>query len=133
MTTRRQMASQLASYFDPLGMIAPCVLRGKLILQRVAQAKFDWDDKLQDDILHNWNSWIAEFNALSSVSLDRCCFPEGEIPSADHNVKYQHHGFSNASNNALSCVVYLRRIVNGKTAVTFVFGKSRVVLCYQSN
>ena len=95
-TTRRQMASQLASYFDPLGMIAPCILGGKLILQRVAQAKFDWDDKLPDDILHNWNLWIAEFNALS-------------------------------------CFVYLRRIVNGKAAVSFVFGKSRVVLCHQSN
>ena len=77
--------------------------------------------------------WIAEFNALSSVSLDRYCFPEGEIPSADDNVKYQLHGFSDASNNALSCVVYLRRIVNGKAAVSFVFGKSRVVLCHQSN
>ena len=40
-TTRRQMASQLASYFDLLGMIAPCILGGKLILQSVAQAKFD--------------------------------------------------------------------------------------------
>ena len=77
-TTRCEMASQLASYFDPLGMIAPCILRGKLILQRVAQAKFDWDDKLPDDILHSWNLWSAEFNALSSVSLDRYCFPEGE-------------------------------------------------------
>ena len=35
-TTRRQMASQLASYFDPLGMIVPCILGGKLILQRAA-------------------------------------------------------------------------------------------------
>ena len=132
-TTRREIASQLASYFDPLGMIAPCILGGKLILQRVAQAKFDWDDKLPDDILHSWNLWIAEFNALSSVSLDRYCFPEGEIPSADDNVKYQLHGFSDASNNALSCVVYLRRIVNGKAAVSFVFGKSHEVLCHQSN
>ena len=29
--------------------------------------------------------------------------------------------------------MYLRRIVNGKAAVSFVFGKSHVVLCHQSN
>ena len=52
-TTRRQMASQLASYIDPLSMIATCILGGKLILQKVAQAKCDWDDKLPDDISHN--------------------------------------------------------------------------------
>ena len=28
-TTRRQVTSQLASYFDPLRMIAPCILGGK--------------------------------------------------------------------------------------------------------
>ena len=38
-TTRRQMASQLASNFDPLGVVSPCLLGGKLILQRVATAK----------------------------------------------------------------------------------------------
>ena len=31
--TRQQMASQLASNFDPLGMASPCLLQGKLILQ----------------------------------------------------------------------------------------------------
>ena len=77
--------------------------------------------------------WIAEFNALSSVSLDRYCFPKAEIPCADDSVKYQLHGFADASNNALSCVEYLRCRVNGKAAVSFVFGKSYVVLCHQSN
>ena len=35
-TTRREMASQLASQFDPLGIVSPYLLDGKLILQRVA-------------------------------------------------------------------------------------------------
>ena len=54
-------------------------------------------------------------------------FLKEKIPSAEDNVKYQLHGFLDASNNALSCVVCLRCVVNGKVAVSFVFGKSRVV------
>ena len=58
-TTRRQMASQLASNYDPHGVASPCLLGGKLILQRVATAKIAWDDKLPADIIENWNSWIS--------------------------------------------------------------------------
>ena len=42
--TRRQMASQLASNFGLLGMASPCLLQGKLILQKVASTDLDWDD-----------------------------------------------------------------------------------------
>ena len=56
-TTRRQMASQLASNFGPLDVVSPCLLGGKLILQRVATAKYDWDDKLPENI-SDWNAWM---------------------------------------------------------------------------
>ena len=47
-TTRREMASQLASQFDPLGIVAPLLLGGKLILQKVAASGVDWDDAVSD-------------------------------------------------------------------------------------
>ena len=51
----------------------------------------------------------------------------------DKNVAYQLHGFCDASNQALSCVVYLRRIINGRSCVAFVQGKAKVVLVNQTN
>ena len=45
----------------------------------------------------------------------------------------QLHGFCDASNLAYSCVVYLRRLVDGKPEVSFILGKSRLVLTHQSN
>ena len=35
-STRRQMASQLATQFDPLGMAPPFILGARLILQKVS-------------------------------------------------------------------------------------------------
>ena len=48
--TRREMASQLASQFDPLGIVAPLLLGGKLILQKVAASGVDWDDAVSDEL-----------------------------------------------------------------------------------
>ena len=36
--TRRQMLSLVASIFDPLGLVAPAILRGKILLQRATAA-----------------------------------------------------------------------------------------------
>ena len=49
-STRRQILSVLASQFDPSGILAPCLLGGKLILQRAVTSKSAWDDKLPHDI-----------------------------------------------------------------------------------
>ena len=131
--TRRQMASQLASNFDPLGMASPCLLQGKLILQKVATTNLGWDDKLPDDTVSEWNSWLGSLVALSGVSIERYCFANSVIPGEDDRVTYQLHGFCDASNNAFSCVIYLRRVVNGRASLSFIFGKSRFVLKHQSN
>ena len=127
------MASQLASNFDPLGIASPCLLGGKLILQKAAMAKLGWDDELPGDIVNEWNSLVASLVTLSSFSLDRNCFVNTKIPDENDYVIYQLHGFCDASNTAFSCVIYLRRIVNGRSDVSFILGKSRVVLSHQQN
>ena len=127
------MASQLASCFDPLGISAPCFLGGKLILQRAARTKLDWDEPLPSDLVKNWNSWVTSVKSLSNVALHRYCFRDSVPPNDCDNVQYQLHGFCDASDDAFSCVIYLRRIVNDRVAVSFIFGKSRVVLSHQSN
>ena len=65
------MARQLASNYDLLEVASPCLLGGKLILQRVATAKFAWDNELPADIIENWNSWISSLKDLSFVELER--------------------------------------------------------------
>ena len=48
-------------------------------------------------------------------------------------VKYQLHGFCNASNSALCCVVYLRSLADFKPEVKFILGNSKLVLSHQTN
>ena len=122
-----------AGQFGPLGILAPCLLEGKLILQKGTILGRGWDDDLPENILKNWNKWVNVMGSFVDLSIPRYCFLEGTVLEVDENVAYQLHGFYDASNQALSCVVYLRRIINGCSCVAFVQGKAKVVLVNQTN
>ena len=129
------MPSVLASQFDPLEILAPCLLGGKLILQRTVASNLAWDDKLPDDIMSDRKTWAKSMEKIvDCFSIPRYCFGNEEInKNTGKQVKYQLHSFCDASNYALSCVVYLRRIVEDRSDVGFLMGKSKVVLKNQVN
>ena len=132
-TTKREMVGALAGRLDPLGTLAPCLLEGKLILQKVTILGLSWSDELPEDVLKGWCKWINIMGSFAGLSIPRCCFLEEPVIEDDENAAYQLHGYCDASNQALSCVVYLRRIINGRSCVAFVQGKAKVVLVNQTN
>ena len=71
---------------------------------------------------------------LSCVELEHYCFANNETPCENKDsAVYQLHGFCDSSDNAFSCVIYLGRTVNGCATLSFISGRSRVVLNHQSN
>ena len=114
-SARRQMASQLASQFDPLGMASPFILGARLIWQKVSISGADWDDFLPLDVKDKRKKWLSSLNKLNDFSISRNCFDDRG--KTVNTAVYQLHGFCDASNLAFSCVVYLRRVVNGERVV----------------
>ena len=51
--TRRGMLPMLASHFDSLGILAPFLLKGKLIPQKVILSGIGWEDDLPGDVKNN--------------------------------------------------------------------------------
>ena len=111
--TKREMISQLASQFDPLGVVSPLLLRGKLILQKVVASKIDWDETLPDNFRKEWKKWLITSNTLEDYSIPRNLLLEGTEPVS--GAVYQLYGFCDASDSAYSCVVYLRGLHEGKS------------------
>ena len=130
-TTRREMSSQLASQFDPLGMASPYLLWGKLLLQKVASSGVEWDKTLSVDIQESWKKWLATLSLINDFSIPRNCLPDVEFDFAA--AEFQLHGFCDASDSAFSCVIYLQCLVYDKTSVNFIQGKCRLVLKQQAN
>ena len=73
-TTRREMLSALASQFDPLGILAPCLLGGKLILQKITALGFEWDDSLPSNILEEWHKWVEMMDGFVKISIPPVLF-----------------------------------------------------------
>jgi len=115
----------LASQFDPLGILAPCLLEGKLILQKVTTMELDWDASLPDDVLSDGKAWVACMESFLMFSIPRCYFAMRPV-SEDTKVVFQLHGFCDASNSAFACVIFLRSVCeDGSSCVAFVQGKSQ--------
>ena len=48
--TKREMLLVLASVYDPLGLVSPVSLVGKLLYRDVCDQNLQWDQKVQESI-----------------------------------------------------------------------------------
>ncbi len=121
--TRRGILSTVAAIYDPLGFIAPYVLKGKGILQEMCRQGTDWDDPLPEHLKPRWECWKGDLHNLKNVQISRCYVPAdfGEV------VKREIHHFSDASTTGYGQCSYLR-LINKQEDVhcTFIMGKGRV-------
>ena len=120
--TRRQLLSIIASLFDPLGFLAPFVVRAKILLQKVWQLGLAWDDPLPLDLLAEWQTWESEMLMLMEFSIPRFYQTVDMYPE-----EIQVHIFGDASELAFCAVGYLRfEYHDGSRKCVFVIAKTRV-------
>ena len=62
--TKRSVLRITASIFDPLGILAPFVIKLKMLFQQLCQDQLRWDDNLQGKLLHKWKSILGELEHL---------------------------------------------------------------------
>ncbi|XP_054868580.1 uncharacterized protein LOC129349422 [Amphiprion ocellaris] len=121
--TRRGVLSTVASIFDPLGFVAPFILVGKRILQRMCQDKLDWDEPLPEDLKPQWEAWLRDLQNLSTIKIPRCYVPS----TFDQVQQYELHSFSDASVSGYGVCSYLRTVTkSGEVHCALVMGKARV-------
>ncbi|XP_033314653.1 uncharacterized protein LOC117213415 [Bombus bifarius] len=96
--TKRTISSEIAKIYDPLGLLAPVIVRAKMLLQRLWTLKIDWDESLPADV---HTEWSCSGNEL--------------------------HGFCDASERAYGACVYLRIITpDGHVWTRLLTAKSKV-------
>ena len=120
--TKRSLISDIAKTFDVLRWFSPTIIKVKILLQRVWEAKIEWDDPVPEEIQDSWEKWRSELGVLSSKCIPRCYFPKDA-----HIVSMQLHGFSDASEVAYAGVVYLRMVdTTHRIHVPLVLSKTKV-------
>ena len=121
--TRRNIVSVVYSLFDPLGFIAPYIMKAKLILQMLSRKKIGWDEPLEENENVQWMRWLSDLIKLKVVTVDRCFKPKGFAQVQETQL----HLFSDASRQGYSAAAYFRlKDVDGRVHCSFVMGKARL-------
>ena len=71
--TKRGILQCLASVYDPVELISPTLLCGKMIFRDTCNLKIGWDMKLSDQLKRKWKRWKQSLPTL--VSKDGGCVP----------------------------------------------------------
>ena len=120
--TRRRMLSCLSAIYDPLGLMNPLIVQGKLVLQQATQCKISWDDEVPCSLQQKWENWLSALQSVPKVNIPRCIKP---YKFNDAHVELHH--FSDASQQAYGSCSYLRSVNKaGQVHVALVMSKSRV-------
>ena len=119
--TKRQMLSVLASMYDPLGLVSPCVMKGKMIFQDATRLKVDWNCELPADLIRRWKIWVKEVEDLQSLQYPRCLMPNEFVDSS-----IEIHNFCDASEKGYGCNSYIRCVKGKEVHVSLIASKGRL-------
>ncbi|XP_055585344.1 uncharacterized protein LOC129738178 [Uranotaenia lowii] len=122
--TKRQILRCVMTFFDPLGLLAPFLIHGKLLIQDLWRSGIGWDQVVDEDVHQRWINWTKMIDYIAEIRVPRCYF-SGATEKTYHHA--QLHAFSDASESAYSCVIYLRTMSNdGSWEIRLVTGKAKV-------
>ena len=128
--TRRGVLSVINSVYDPLGLAAPVILKGKLLLLQLlvmgkkgSDTPLGWDDPLPERLMCQWQSWRDALVDLENIHVPRCYHPKdfGRVVTSEI------HSFSDASKDGIGVATYLRQVnESGEVNIAFLFGQARM-------
>ena len=70
--TRRNLLKVTSSFFDPLGILSPVVVKMKLLFQSLCQGNVAWDVPLLEPVRRQWKSWLQDLREVQQIMIPRC-------------------------------------------------------------
>ena len=67
--TKQNILSELASVYDPTGLISPVHLIGKIFYREICESKISWDESVPQTIRLRWEKW--KLDIVNKVEIPR--------------------------------------------------------------
>jgi hypothetical protein len=122
LVSKRTLLSLVCSIFDPLGILAPFLVRARILIQTLWQMGVEWDTTLGSDIAALWAQLIAELDMIEEFRVMRKYWPPRFEP-----IHTSLHVFGDSSEKAYAAVCYIRVVsYSGEIHVSYVMSRMRV-------
>ncbi|GFY28751.1 uncharacterized protein TNCV_3441181 [Trichonephila clavipes] len=114
--TKRDVLSQIARIYDPLGLLGPVIAKAKIFMQQLWLLKLDWNETLPPDVSTQWRNFIQSLKDIESIHVPRCFLV---VPTKFVVL----NGFADASSKACGAVIYVQ---TNETTNQLLCSKSRL-------
>lgn len=119
--TKREVLSAVMKIFDPKGLIAKYVIRGKSLLQDVWREGINWDESLSENLATEWLRFLQAFDEIEKVKIPRW-YGGSNLQVADTELVV----FVDASAKAYAAVGYFRFPSSSPAHIALVMAKAKV-------
>ena len=117
--TKRGILGKIARVYDPLGVVSPMTLTGKLLYREACELKSGWDTQLPCELANKWLKWESQLPASVSAARSLPKYHE-EVSNVDL------HCFGDASGQGISAAVYAVIAQPSGGSVGLVAAKARL-------
>ena len=107
--TKRTVLSKLAKVYDPLGLVSPIILEGKMIYRDVCKTKLPWDAEVPGPLNRRWRVWEKSLPTEETV-------PRPIVKYREPVLSLELHAFGDASTQGVGAVVY--SVVRQRSGIT---------------
>lgn len=118
--TKRRVLAETARLFDPMGWLAPVVIRAKILIQSAWLKRLDWDTPLPAEDAQQWQFLLSELPLLERLRIKRW------VGTSCRDSQVEFHGFVDASERGFAAAVYLRIITTNSISIRLLAAKSKV-------
>ncbi|KMQ86855.1 hypothetical protein RF55_14051 [Lasius niger] len=81
--TKRRVLAETARLFDPLGYLAPVIIRAKILIQSALLQQLKWDAPLPSADARRWKLFLEELPLLKRVRIHRWLGTSAEVECAE--------------------------------------------------
>lgn len=115
---KRSILSFIGSFFDPLGLAGPIVVRAKQFLQDLWRQNLDWTSPIPEEFLSKWIKFHKEILEMPTIQIQRHVMPTKD--------QVEIIGFCDASSKSYGACIYVRTFQNGKATMNLLCSKSKI-------
>ena len=117
--TKRGILGKIARIYDPLGLVSPVTLEGKLLYRDACEAKVSWDAQLPIKLTQDWSRWEQRLPQI-------CTVPRSLATHREEIQSIQLHAFGDASGKGVAAAVFAVVVQESGTNQGLVAAKARL-------